>query len=153
MTTARQPFSALDFRSLQSANGVLIPLEPCVQVGGSKPPEFADVGATNLTASRQLLQRFVVDLQQVSSLLAIEKRLEFCHGEPTTGFGSGGNCGEGVRHASLLFSDNPQDFHRSPRLIWANLITVEHQWGSIGSVSGRLGAKKNGGLHALLQED
>jgi hypothetical protein len=62
---------------LQSANGVLIPLEPSVQVGGSKPPEFAYVRATNLAAARELLQRFMVDFQKVRSLLAIEKRFEF----------------------------------------------------------------------------
>jgi hypothetical protein len=107
----------------------------------------------NFAAPRQLLQRFVVDLQQVRSLLTIEKRLELRYGKSATGFSNRGNFGEWGCHSGLLFLDNPQDFHRSPRLIQADLITAEHQLGIVGSASGHFGTEKDGRLHALPQED
>ena len=137
------PFQFWIVDLLQSANNVMIPLEPCVQVGGAKTPELANMRAANLATPRQLLQRLMVNLQQVRGLLAIEKRLEFCHGEPAASFSDGGNCGEGMCHISLLFPHNGQLFHKSPRLIQDNLITTEHQRGSIESSQEYLGAKDN----------
>src|ERR1700739_442715 len=44
------------------STGPLLPIQPCIQVGGAKTPHFSYVGAVDLSTSCQLLQGFVMNV-------------------------------------------------------------------------------------------
>jgi hypothetical protein len=55
---------------------VLIAVEPCIEVGDTKTPQFSYLRSADIAASRELLQGFVMNFQQFRSLLAVQQGLE-----------------------------------------------------------------------------